>query len=139
MNGEAGRAVARPVLTSIAAVLFVADVGASSAFFTGKLGFGVDFVYGEPAFYGQVSRDEARIALRHVDEAVFVADVREREDLISAAITVARGDEIERLFVEYQAAGVRFHQVLKSEVWGARTFVVVDLDGNLILFAGPAE
>jgi len=68
-----------------------------------------------------------------------VADVREREDLISAAITVARGDEIERLFVEYQAAGVRFHQVLKSEVWGARTFVVVDLDGNLILFAGPAE
>jgi len=53
MNGEAGRAVARPVLTSIAAVLFVADVGASCAFFTGKLGFVVDFVYGSRRFMGR--------------------------------------------------------------------------------------
>jgi len=30
---------------------------------------------------------------------------------------------------------VVFHQVLKTEPWGARTFIVRDLDGNLILFA----
>jgi len=108
MNGEAGRAVARPVLTSIAAVLFVADVGASCSFFTGKLGFVVDFVYGEPAFYGQVSRDGARIALRHVDEAVFVGDVREREDLISAAITVARGIRSRGCFLSIRLRGCGF-------------------------------
>ena len=30
-------------------------------------------------------------------------------------------------------------QPLKQETWGATTFVVKDPDGNLILFAGPAE
>jgi len=39
--------------------------------------------------------------------------------------------------LSYQAAGVRFRQKLKKEPWGARTFIVPDPDGNLILFAGP--
>ena len=37
-----------------------------------------------------------------------------------------------------ERAGVAFHQPLKTEPWGARTFVVRDPDGNLLLFAGPA-
>jgi len=46
---------------------------------------------------------------------------------------------LKQLFLEYQAAGVSFHQALKTEPWGARTFVISDPDENLILFAGPAE
>ncbi|HEU4414120.1 MAG TPA: VOC family protein, partial [Candidatus Angelobacter sp.] len=95
-------------------------------------------VYGDPPYYGQVSRDQARLALRMVCEPVFL-DIREREHLLSASITVATADEIKQLFLSYQAAGVRFHQTLKKEPWGARTFVVMDPDGNLILFAGPAD
>jgi hypothetical protein len=34
---------------------------------------------------------------------------------------------------------VRFSQTLKKEPWGAKTFTVLDPDGNLILFAGPAD
>ena len=99
----------------------------------------MDFVYGEPSFYGQISRDNARLALRHVDAPVFASDIREREDLVLASITVAGAEEIEHLFLIYQAAGVSFHQTLKKEPWGARTFIVKDPDGNLILFAGPAS
>ena len=99
----------------------------------------VDFIYGDPPFYGQVTRDSARFALRQVDEPVFVGDIREREHLISAAITVATADEIKQLFLTYQSERLRFHQTLKKEPWGARTFIVQDLDGNLILFAGPAK
>lgn len=128
----------RPVLNSIAAQLFVADIKASCEFFTAKLGFVIDFIYGEPPFYGQVRRDNARFALRQIDEPIF-REIREREHLLSAAITVATVDEIKRLFRSYQAEGVHFEQALKKESWGARTFVVQDLDGNLILFAGPAE
>jgi hypothetical protein len=29
--------------------------------------------------------------------------------------------------------------MLKEEPWGARTFIVLDPDGNLILFAGPVD
>lgn len=139
MTAQARQPAPRPILQSIAAQLFVADIKASCDFFTDKLGFAVDFVYGDPPFYGQVKRDNALLALRLVCEPVFVGDIREREHLLSAALAVATTDEIKRLFLDYQAEGVPFHQALRTEPWGARDFIIVDPDGNLILFAGPAE
>jgi uncharacterized glyoxalase superfamily protein PhnB len=72
-----------------------------------------------------------------MDEPVFAGDIREREGLLSASITVATAEEIKQLFLSYQAMDVPFHQTLKQEPWGATTFVVADPDGNLILFAVP--
>jgi catechol 2,3-dioxygenase-like lactoylglutathione lyase family enzyme len=129
---------AKPELTQVEAQLFVADIKASCAFFTSKLGFEVVFTYGEPSFYGQVKRDNARLNLRMVCEPVFVGDIREREQVLAASMTVGSAAEIRQLFVQYQAAGVDFQQTLKQEPWGARTFIVRDPDGNLLLFAGPA-
>jgi uncharacterized glyoxalase superfamily protein PhnB len=54
-------------------------------------------------------------------------------------MTVASKDEIKFLFREFQSAGAAFHQKLKKQPWGARTFIVKDPDGNLLLFAGPAN
>jgi hypothetical protein len=79
---------AKPELTQVEAQLFVADIKASCAFFTSKLGFEVVFTYGEPSFYGQVKRDNARLNLRLVCEPVFVGDIRERELLLAASMTV---------------------------------------------------
>jgi catechol 2,3-dioxygenase-like lactoylglutathione lyase family enzyme len=138
MTHEAGQTVLNPVLNSTEAQLFVAEIKASCDFYTDKLGFKAS-VYGNPPFYGQVTRDHARLNLRVVGEPVFVGDVRERESLLSASITVASADEIKQLFLSYQAVGVRFRQTLKKEPWGATTFIVLDPDGNLILFAGPAD
>ena len=136
---EAPRQTApRPILGFIEAQLFVANIESSCDFYTNKLGFAVEFIYGDPPFHGQVIRDNARLNLRVVCEPVFVADVRKREYLLSASITVATANEIKQLFLSYQEAGVSFHQALKKEPWGARTFVVSDPDENLILFAGPA-
>jgi catechol 2,3-dioxygenase-like lactoylglutathione lyase family enzyme len=139
MTEEVRQTVPRPILTSISAQLFVADIQASCDFYTGKLGFAVDFIYGDPLFYAQVTRDNAHLSFRHIDEPVFAGDIREREDLLSASITVATADEIKQLFLTYQSTGVPFHQTLKQEPWGATTFVVADPDKNLILFAGPSE
>jgi catechol 2,3-dioxygenase-like lactoylglutathione lyase family enzyme len=137
MTEEVRQTLPRPVLNSISAQLFVADIQASCDFYTDKLGFAVDFVYGDPPFYAQVTRDNARLSFRHMDEPVFAGDIREREALLSASITVAGADEIKQLFLSYQAMDVPFHQTLKQEPWGATTLIVVDPDGNLILFAGP--
>jgi catechol 2,3-dioxygenase-like lactoylglutathione lyase family enzyme len=129
----------QPILTSVAAHLYVRDLQASTDFFTTKLGFTIDFVYGDPPFYGQVSRDNARLALRSMDESFFTEDIRQREDLLSASITLASADEIKQLFLTYQAADVPLAQSLRNEPWQAKTFIVKDPDGNLILFAGPAN
>jgi len=139
MTDETGQTVPRPILNSTEAQLFVADIKASCDFYTDKLGFTVAFVYGEPPYYGQVTRDHARLNLRVVGEPVFAGDIREREHLLSASLSVATTDEIKQLFLSYQATGVPFHQTLKKEPWGARTFIVSDPDGNLILFASPAD
>jgi catechol 2,3-dioxygenase-like lactoylglutathione lyase family enzyme len=127
----------QPILTSVAAHLYVRDLQVSTDFLTIKLGFTIDFIYGDPPFYGQVSRDNARLALRWMEETFFAKDIRRREDLLSASITVATANEIKELFLSYQASGVSFRQPLKTEPWGARTFIVSDPDDNLILFAGP--
>ncbi len=132
-------ATQRPVLTAIEAQIFVASMERSCEFYSNKLGFAVAFVYGDPPSYGQVVRDAARINVRLVSEAVFVGDIRKREGLLSATVTLATASEIEELYRRYQAAGVPFHQALKREPWGARTFVVSDPDENLVLFAGPAD
>ena len=116
--------------------LFVRDVTVAAEFYTRKLGFSVAFIYGEPPFYGQVFRDGARLNLRHVDNGVVDPARRDAEQLLAASIAL---DDAKPLFLEYQAAGVEFVRSLRSEPWGARTFIVRDPDGNLILFSGGGE
>ena len=85
-----------------------------------------------------MKRDKARLNLRLVCEPVYAGDIREREQLLAASMTVDGAAEIKHLFLQYQVAGVDFFQPLKQEPWDARTFIVRDPDGNLLLFAGPA-
>ena len=123
-----------PVLKGAVPVLFVANVQTSAAFFRDSLGFAIDFLHGNPPFYGSVSRGAARLHLRFVHEPVFAPGVREREDgLLSAFVNVGN---VKDLFTEYKAVGVDFVHPLRKEPWGASTFIVRDPDGNWICFAG---
>jgi catechol 2,3-dioxygenase-like lactoylglutathione lyase family enzyme len=139
MPDDADATSAAPVITAAEPQLFVADIKASCDFFTGKLGFTIVFIYGEPPFYAQVARNAARLNLRCVARPPVDPDLRDREELLAASLTVATAKEIKSLFLAYQAAGVPFFQPLRREPWGARDFIVRDPDGNLLLFAGPAE
>ena len=136
MDNQTSRPTASPGSLSAEPIIFVTDMKASCDFYTEKLGFSVAFTYGEPPFYGQVRRDAARLNLRCVAAPVIDPRLRDSEDLLSAAVTL---DDAKPLFLEYQAAGVDFHRTLRTEPWGARTFIVRDPDGNLILFAGSGD
>jgi Uncharacterized protein conserved in bacteria len=116
--------------------LYVRDIVASCEFYSHVLGFSVAFTYGEPPFYGQVSRDDVRLNLRQIDQPVIDPVRRDTEQLLAASITL---EDAEPLFLEYQRAGVEVVQPLRTEPWGARTFIIRDADGNLLLFAGRAE
>lgn len=114
--------------------IFVSDMERAFQFYVGKLGFGVGFRYGKPPFYAQLCRDNARVNLRRVQGPVFSGDFRRKErDALSATFIL---DDPKPLFLEFQNAKVAFHQTLKDEPWGARTFIVQDPDGNLVCFAG---
>jgi catechol 2,3-dioxygenase-like lactoylglutathione lyase family enzyme len=121
-----------PHLSRSVPVIFVTDVTRSATFFRDTLGFSVDFLHGEPPFYGAVSRDGACLHLKFVHDPVITPGPHDREGLISAFIQV---EDVNALYAEYVAAGASFAEILKKEAWGGRDFIVRDPDGNGICFA----
>src|SRR5262249_38760818 len=96
---QAKAAQSAPALKRAIPVVFVSNVQVSAEFYRDKLGFTIDFLHGQPPFYGQVRRDGACIHLRFVHEPPFAAGVREREGLLSAFLAV---DNVKALFAEYK-------------------------------------
>jgi catechol 2,3-dioxygenase-like lactoylglutathione lyase family enzyme len=122
-----------PRLISAEPQLFVPDLPGACAFYVDRLGFTLGFVHGDPPFYAQVRRGGVRLNLRHVDGPVHDAGFRGCEaDALAATILV---EGIEALARAFDAPGVTWHQRLKREPWGARTFILRDPGGNLIAFA----
>ncbi len=136
MTASAASPARRPTILAAEPQLFVSDMERACRFYGEKLGFRTGVSYGDPPFYAQVHRDGARLNLRKVGGPVFDSGFRTRErDALSATLTL---DDAKPLFLEFREAEVPFHQTLKTEPWGARTFIVQDPDGNLICFAGGA-
>jgi uncharacterized glyoxalase superfamily protein PhnB len=118
-----------PVLTSVTPILFVRAVSAAADFYREKLGFEIDFLHGDPPFYGAVSRDGACLHLRFVHQPNF-ADLAAREhSLILATFEVSN---VKALFEEFKARGAEFSQGLVKQAWGGTDFHVRDPDGNAI-------
>ena len=116
---------------SVVPILHVSHVAKSAEFFQQILGFDIDFLYGEPPFYGAVSRDAVCLHLRHVHATNF-AELAAREPfLINASIEVS---DVEILFGEFAARGADFAQALVKQAWGGTDFHVRDPDGNVVSF-----
>jgi len=119
------------VLNSVVPVLFVRDVSASAAFFREKLGFKVDFLYGDPPFYGSVSRDGVCLHMRFVHHPNFTELAAREVSLILASVEVS---DVQGLFAEFHQRGVDFAQLPTRQSWGGTNFHVRDPDGNVISF-----
>lgn len=116
---------------TVTPILFVRDVTRSGAYFHDALGFDIDFLYGEPPFYGSVSRDGVCIHLRHVHNPNFTEIAAREPSLILASFEVA---DVTALFAEFDGRGVDFAQGLVKQAWGGTDFHVRDPDGNLVSF-----
>lgn len=123
--------VSAPVLVGVVPILFVRDVETAAAFYEERLGFQIEFLHGNPPFYGSVSRDIARLHLRFVHQTNF-ADLAAREDdIVLALIEVGNA---KALFQEYASRDVDFAQKLVRQPWGGLEFHVRDPEGNVISF-----
>jgi len=122
-------------LKSVAPILFVQDVPASAAYFNEKLGFEIDFLYGEPPFYGAVSRGEICLHLRCVRQPNFAELAAREVSLILATIEVS---DLSSLFEEFKRRGAEFAQEPTEQPWGGTDFQVRDPDGNVISFVSFA-
>jgi uncharacterized glyoxalase superfamily protein PhnB len=118
-------------LKAITPILFVRDVPAAAAHYRDRMGFGIDFLHGEPAFYGAVSRDGVCLHLRLVCAPNFAALAATETSLILASIETA---EVTALYDDLVARGADIVQKLARQPWGGTDFHVRDPDGNVISF-----
>ncbi|GLK57429.1 putative glyoxalase superfamily protein PhnB [Methylopila capsulata] len=112
-------------------ILFVRDVPLAAGYFKDKLGFEVDFLHGEPPFYGSVSRGRACFHFRCVKRPNFVELAAREPSLILATVEV---DDVHGLFREFEAHGADIRQQPTRQPWGGTDFHVRDPDGNVISF-----
>lgn len=120
-----------PTFLGTVPILFVRDVTKAAAFYADRLGFQIDFLHGNPPFYGSVSRDRSCLHLRFVHDPNFAALAARETSLILASIEV---QHVKALFAAYERQGVEFSQRLVRQAWGGIDFQVRDLDGNVISF-----
>jgi uncharacterized glyoxalase superfamily protein PhnB len=120
-----------PIMKDAIPILLVSDVETCAAFFEQKLGFSIEFLHGQPPFYGSVSRDGVRLHMRYVRQPLFAEMARQEKSLLCTSIEVSN---VRELFGEFQARGVEFVQSLTKQPWKGTDFQVQDPDGNVISF-----
>lgn len=131
-----GRAAQALRVQCVVPILFVSDVRRTARFFADKLGFETDFLYGDPPFYGSVSRDGACVHLRFVHHPNFTDLAAQEESLILASVEVS---DVHAIHSEFETRGVDISRELVEQVWGGTDFHVRDPDGNEISFVQYRE
>ena len=116
---------------TVTPILLVSNVTKSAGFYRDTLGFEIDFLYGEPPYYGSVSRDGVCIHLRHVHDPNFSEIAAREPSLILASFEV---DDVTALSAEFRGRGAAFAQDLVKQDWGGTDFHVRDPDGNVVSF-----
>lgn len=118
-----------PVIRHIAPQFFTTDMAATLAYYGDTLGFRCVGTWLDPPVYAIVERDGLRIHFRCA--AMPASPDKYDDELLDAYLSV---NDIDALHAEFTAKGVTFTRALGSTPWGAREFVVKDVDGRLLAF-----
>ena len=133
---RAGSTVRRPPpieAYGLQPILAVPDVKATAEFYRDMLGFGIEFLYGNPPTYGAVSLSEwtATGASIHLSKADAASPA-------GIALYLNVGPGLDRLCETYRARGVDLVGEVVHQPWGACEFALRDCNGYLLRFSTPA-
>ncbi|MEZ4868300.1 MAG: GNAT family N-acetyltransferase [Caldilineaceae bacterium] len=112
-------------------VLLVRDVAASAAYFHERLGFRIDFLYGDPPTHGGVSRGDwtGRMVTLQLSQAPTEAELQP-----AGYLYIMVDATIDALFAQYQRAGVEIIAEPKTQPWGMREFTIREPNGHQLRF-----
>jgi catechol 2,3-dioxygenase-like lactoylglutathione lyase family enzyme len=106
-------------------IFTVDDLEASTRYYRDKLGFHIDWEYGEPPDFGSVSRG---------DGVLFMCQ-RCQGHTGAWAMLFAR--DVDKLHDEFRRRGATITMAPKNQPWGLREIQVTDPDGNTLRFGSP--
>ncbi|MEM7028470.1 MAG: GNAT family N-acetyltransferase [Chloroflexota bacterium] len=116
-------------------ILAVSDVEATVKYYQDQLGFNRDFLFGDPATFGQVSRGEWSFEVVRIQ---FSQEENLEDHTPKTALSINVGPDVEGLCETYRAANVTIVREPEKMPWGMHEFAIRDLNGYLIRFATPA-
>ncbi len=116
------RAAPRVEVEQAHAALMVPDIPTAVAFYTGKLGFFLGFIWGEPATFAGVN-------LGHVQ--VFLDQGKPNPSGCSLYFVIGDADE---LYEYHRSNGVEIVEPPGRREWGFRDYSVRDLNGYVLTF-----
>lgn len=116
-----------PIFSSAMPSMPVADLEQAIGFYTGALGFALDFRNGST--FAIVARDGVQIGLFSASFSGVPAGAGRCYCKLSGGI--------DALYADYLAGGVAIRHPLRDESYGMREFMIADLDRNELNFGEP--
>ncbi len=123
-------------LTGSSAVLLVADIERSVAYYRDRLGFACE-VYGDPPDFIVATRDEVKILMAHCEDPQRI--VPNWKIVPNVWNVFIRVDDVEAIYEEVQRRGAEIDYTLYNAPSGFREFGVEDPDGHDIAIGQPIE
>ena len=108
------------------------DIQKSVNYFVNILGFEPDFMFGNPPVYARVKSGEVEIYFSHDPDLANVL----REKNVNPEIFIWVPDA-ESLFEKHLHQGAQIFETISDRPWGARQYVVHDINGYHLKFAQP--
>jgi RimJ/RimL family protein N-acetyltransferase/catechol 2,3-dioxygenase-like lactoylglutathione lyase family enzyme len=124
----------RPPIRSygLVPVLPVPDVRATAEFYRDRLGFAVQFLFGEPPTYGAMLLGEWSVA-----GAVVHFVKSDAPPAVGLTLFIHAGPGIDGLCEHYRARGVAIVDEPATRPWGIRDFTLADCNGYRLRFGTP--
>ena len=130
-----------PATTRAGAILAVADVEASVAFYRERLGFGLEASYDDPP-YATLALAGTRLSLaeqgHEAEDRPGVAMIAPEDRTRLQVVLVLEVSDCVRSYEELRADGVEFLAEPFSPPWGGARCFAVDPDGYLVELEQPA-
>jgi uncharacterized glyoxalase superfamily protein PhnB len=104
----------------------------SISYYTKVLGFSPDFEYGDPIVYAGVKSGEAEIYFAYDPDSI--KSIREKQFNPEIYIWVT---DAEILYETHRINGAEIIEPISDRPWGARQYVVKDINGYHLKFAQP--
>ncbi|MDN5215058.1 VOC family protein [Fulvivirgaceae bacterium BMA12] len=108
------------------------DIQKSISYYTKVLGFLPDFQFGDPVVYAGVKSGEAEIYFAYDPDLVKAIQKEVFSPEIFIWIT-----EADKLYQEHTNKGAEIIDAISDRPWGARQYVVKEINGYHLKFAQP--
>ena len=122
---------APPAFFGMEPVLFVHDIQETVRFYVDKLGFQVEFLYGDPPVHASVSRGEWTGSMVSIQLSQVPP---EREIQAAGYLYIFTDTQLDALCEGYRQQGVEIVSAPIDQPWGRREFTIRDLNGHRLRF-----